>query len=269
MKQLFLIIIAAALLTACKKESSGPKEILIKKVLVNGDPESEFTYNSDGQMTEEKYYSDGPGAVMTNRSEYHYDNSGNPLEQLSYKMPENKLSGRYIFTLNGQGKIGRNSIWNMSGVDSGKLSFHIDHDYKENRTIKQTWRTEDEEVVSYRTMGYYPNGNMRTSESYWVSGGVAEKKWGSSYGPSDTTLPASFYNIKAYPVNFYYSYLTSSSIMHYTYDDGVVETQYQEIMSGRKFNSKGLLTDVTITTKHIKPVAADEVRTLKFEYVEL
>lgn len=270
MKKLLFILISAALLAACKKESSGPKEVLLKKAYVDGVPESEFVYNSDGQMTEEKIYQNNMGVVaLAYRYEYHYDNNGNPLEALAYNMPENILTGRHIFTLDGQGKIARNSIWNTSGADSGKLSFHIDNDYKEGHVIKQTWRTEDEEEVSYRTIGYYPNGNMRTSESYWVSGGVAEKKWGSSYGPSDTTLPASFYRIKAYPVNFYYPYLLSSYMKHFSYDNGNVETETLELVSDRKYNSKGLITEETITTKQIKPAGADLVRTLKFEYVTL
>jgi hypothetical protein len=268
MKKIFLILLSAALLGACKKNTSSPKQILLSKVFVDGNIETENIYNSEGQLKEAKYYSDHLGFwEISNLTVYSFDANGKLTESLSYNMPENELSSHSIFTLNGQGSIIRNSIYNTP--DSGKLSFHVDHDYNgDGRCIKQIWKGEDEEAFTTRNIGYYPNGNMRTSEVFYQYGVTSEKKWGSSYGPSDTTLPASFYNVKAYPVNYYYSYLTSQYINHYTYDDGAVTTEYKELISARRFNSKGLVTQETITTKHIKPVKPDEVRVLKFEYVE-
>jgi hypothetical protein len=270
MKRLFFIVLSAALLGGCKKDTSSPKQILLSKSFVDGKIETEFIYNSDGQLKEEKNYWEKLGTwQLGNRAVYSYDANGMLKEKHSYDMPANIVSSHSVFTVNDLGEITRNAIYNTP--DSGKLSFYIDHEYNGDGGVKQqTWKDEDEKIQTFRTLNYYPNGNMRTSESFYQWGGpTAEKVWGSSYGPSDTTLPASFYNIKAYPVNFYYSYLTSSYINHYTYEDGAVETQYQEIISDRKYNKWGLVTEEKITTKHIKPVKADEVRTVKFEYVEL
>lgn len=270
MKKLFFIVLSAALLGACKKESSLPKKILLSKTFVDGKKDWELFYNSDGQIKEEKIYWEKLGTWQLGaRSVYSYDANGKLKEKFSYDMPANKESSHYEITVNDKGNITRSAIYNAS--DSGALSFYIDNEYNgDGRVKQQTWKSEDEKIQTFRALNYYPNGNMRTSESFDQWGGpVGEKKWGSSYGPSDTTLPASFYTVKAYPVNFYYSYLTSTYINHFTYEDGAVETQYQEIMSDRKFNNKGLVTEVKITTKHIKPVKADEVRMLKFEYVEL
>lgn len=272
MKKFILVILcAAALLPACKKNSSSPKKIMLSKVLVDGKVETENSYNSDGQIIEEKSYNGNSGAwEVSHRSTWSYDVNGKLKEQLAYDMPENELTGRYIFTLNSQGDIVRNSIYDISGGEPGTLNFHIDHDYNgDGRLLKQTWKEEDESVVTYRNLGYYPNGNMRTSEVFYVYGGTVEKKWGSSYGPSDTTLPASFYNNKAYPANYYYPYLVSQYINHYSYDDGDVTDEYKELITHRQYNSKGLVTQETITTKYIKPVKPDAVRVLQFEYVEL
>lgn len=266
MKKILFILLSAALLGACKKNgSSTPKDVFLSKIYVNGEPETEYVYNSEGKLIEEKYYDND---AVAGRYEYHYDHNGNLLEKLNYTMPENKLAGRHIMTLNAEGKIARNAIWNTSGEDSGTLGFYIDHDYTNGLCTKQTWRTEDEEEVSYRNQFYYPNGNLRTSESYWVFGGVAEKQWGSSYGPSDTTLPASMTDNTVYPINFYFPYLLSSYIDHFQYDEGDVKEHRKEIISERKYNSRGLVTGETITTKYFKPLKLDEVRTLKFEYVE-
>lgn len=266
MQKLIFILLIASLMGACKKESSGPKDIFISKILSDGEAVEEYVYNSDGLLIEVRYFKDN---VVSGRYEYHYDNNGNLLERLNYTMPANQLGGRHIYTLNSAGQIERQSIWDMTGGGPGTLNFHIDHTYKDGLCTMQTWKNKEEKIDTYRAMAYYPNGNMRTSEVYYLYSGAPEKQWGSSYSPSDTVLPVSLTHNKAYPVNFYLPYLTSSSITHFTYDDGDVETQTQEIMSGRKFNSRGLTTEVTITTKKIKPAGPDEVRTVRFEYKEL
>ena len=271
MKRIILVLISvAALLPACKKNgSSSSKQLLLSKVIYDDKPESEFTYNSDGQLVVEKYYNEENGSwQLTSHHLYVYDANGNPKEMLSYNMPENVLSARYVYTVNAQGKILRNSIYDMDGADSGTLNFHIGHEYNAHRRlIKKTWKDENEDVQTVVNLNLYPNGNLRTSETFYEFG-TPEKVWGSSYGPSDTTLPASFYNIKVYPINYYYPYLVGQSIRSFTYDDGAVTGETRIEFSGRKYNNKGLVTEQTITHKNIKPAAPDEVHTIRFEYVQ-
>jgi YD repeat-containing protein len=187
-----------------------------------------------------------------------------------YDMPANKFDQHNIYTVDDHGRMVRNTYYSVSGAVE-TFSTHIDYEYNAHgRVSKQTWRDEDEAIQTYRLMQYYPNGNMRTSEA-WLqySGPPAKKGWASSYGPSDTTLPASFYAVKAYPVNFYFSDMTSSYIIHYSYDEnGKVDGQRREEMSGRQFNARGLVTQVTITSKQIIPAGPEDVRLLQFEYIE-
>lgn len=271
MKRILLgLICAAALLPACKKDGpSTPKQFLLSKVIYDGKPESEFKYNSGGQLLEEKYYHEENGTwQVTSRSIYSYDVNGHPKEELSYNMPENTPSGKYIFTVNAQGKILRNSIWDISGGEPGTLSFHIDHEYDGNgRLIKRVWKNEDEEVETSVVLNMYPNGNLRTSETFYHYG-ATEKVWASSYGPGDTTLPASFYNIKAYPINYYYPHLLGQTTRHFTYEDGDIETETRIEYTDRVYNNKGLVTQQKVVTKKIKPAGPDEVHTMKFEYVQ-
>lgn len=254
-----------------QKNGSSPKAILLSKVLEDGHLETEFTYNSKGQLIEEKYYSENSPFELNDRSEYIYDAAGNLKELKGYDMPSNELDQYNAFTLDGEGRIARTTYYSVNGSLPGTFSTHIDYEYNKNgRVINQFWKNEDEELQTYRQLQYYPNGNMRSSEVWYQGGGLgAEKQWSSSYGPSDTSLPASFYTIKAYPINFYYNYMTSSIINHYTYDDdGKVEEQWRDEISNRQFNARGLVTQETITTKQIKPAGPESVKVLQFEYVE-
>ncbi len=264
------MISVAAMLPACKKNgSSSPKQVLISKVIYDGKLESEFIYNSDGQLTEEKYYHEENGIwQLTNHFKHFFDANGNPKEILAYNMPENILSGKYVFTVNDRGQILRNSIYDMSGADSGSLNFHVDHEYNASgRLISKTWKDENENVETVVKLNLYPNGNLRTSETFYEFG-TPEKVWGSSYSSVDSTLPASFYNIKAFPVNYYYPYLLGQTIRNFSYEDGAVSTETRLEFSARIYNKKGFVTEQKIITKNIKPAGPDEVHTIKFEYVE-
>jgi hypothetical protein len=270
MKKIILVFVCAALMTACKKNGSSPKTILLSKVLVDGHTEVEYIYNSAGQLITEKFYEEHSPFSYIYRNEYTYDASGKPKEFKGYNMPSNQLEEQNLFTLDGQGRIVRTAYYSINGNPPGTFSTYIDNEYNANgRVSKQTWKDEDEKVQTYRQVQYYPNGNMRTSETWHQWGGpVAEKAWGASYGPSDTSLPASFFNVKVFPVNFYYAYLACSYINHFNYEDGLVSGQYREEMSNRQFNARGLVTQETITTKSIKPAGPESVRLLQFEYIE-
>lgn len=268
MKKIIFALLSVALLAACKKGDSLPKKIFLSKIIIDEHLESEYAYNSEGQLTTEKLYDEHSPYALVFRYEYIYDASGNIQEVKCYQLPENKLVSRNSFMLDNLGRIFRKTYYSVNGL-AETFSTHIDHEYnKSGRVIKQTWSDEDEEVSSFRNLSYYPNGNMRTSETYWMSNGAPEKVWGSSYGPGDTTLPATFYSIKAYPVNYYYNQLVSSYINHYYYNDGLVTSQRKEIMSDRKYNARGLVTEQKITSQQILPAGADAVKTMKYEYVE-
>lgn len=266
MKKLILVLWCAVIFAACKKNSSSHHTIFLSKIILNGEVEEEYIYNSAGQLTEEKSYSNG---IVNYNYRYSYDANGNPKEMIYYKMPENKASGKYVYTVDGQGRTTRWAIYSMGGGGSWEFSTYIDLDYDgKGQLAKESWKDEDEELSTYSTFGYYPNGNMRFNEVYYNYGPAPTKEWGSSYGPSDTALVAALGQVKALPVNFYLPYLVSPYINHYTYDNGDVSEEYHEVMSARQFNEWGLVTQQTITTKYIKPVKADEVVMMQYEYVE-
>lgn len=272
MKKLIVLLAICSLVYSCKKDGGGaPKKIFLAKIIVDGHPEIEYTYNAQGQITEERGYDEHSPFALVYRNEFIYDKSGNLVEMKGYDMPSNKLNAHLIYKLDAQGRIVRTSYFSVNGVLPGTFSTYIDNEYNGKGLVsKQTWKDEDEKVQTFRNLQYYPNGNLRNSESWSQWGGpVAEKSWASSYGPSDTTLPATFYSVKAFPINFYYNYLTCSYIRHFNYDDdGNVSSEYREDMTGRQFNAKGLITQETITTKQIKPAGTESVRLLQFEYVE-
>jgi hypothetical protein len=267
MKKVSLLLVIITAFAGCKKNDSAPKQFLLAKVIMNGQLQDEYIYDNKMQLIEEKSHNDVNGTLISYRHQYVYDANGKLKEMSSYKLPATKPYGKWVYKLDAAGRVTRMSTYSLSGADSGKLSTHIDNEYNaNNRVAQQVWRDENEEQTSIRKMAYYPNGNMRAVEGSMIFNQVANKFYTTNYGPSDTTLPASFYQVTAFPVNFYYNVLLSPYTTTYLYDNGQVKEERKEIMSARKYNAQGLVVQQTITTKKIKPVGPDEVRMMQYEY---
>jgi hypothetical protein len=267
MKKVFLLIAIIAALAGCKKHASSPKQFLLTKVIRNGQVEEEYVHDKRPQLIEVISYSFGNGAASTSRNKFVYDANGNLKESNVYSLSATQPTGKYVYKLDGAGRMTRMSVYSLSGVDSGKLSTHIDNEFNaNNRVTQQVWKDEKEKATSSRQLSYYANGNLKTEEAYTLGSLVANKLYTVNYGLSDTTLPATFYQVVAYPVNFYYNELVSPYSTTYTYENNQLKQEIKEIMSDRKYNSAGLVVQQTITTKKVKPAGPDEVRMMQYEY---
>lgn len=271
MKKIILIVLGVALLAACKKSSSGSGTWLLSKIIVNGDLQTEYVYNAAGQITQEKYYEEDVGVhLLKTRYQYSYDANGNPTGSTVYRMPSNELISKYDYTVDAQGRISRNTVYDMSDGEPGEFSTYIDYDYDANgHMTRQNWKGKNEKTHSYREFKYFKNGNLRSSEVFYIVGLASELQWSAIYAASDTTVPAAWKEVKVYPVNFYFQEMIAPTVGHLTYNGSKdVEDERHQIMSNREYNSKGLMTKQTITMKRIKPVAPDEVTVMQYEYVQ-
>ena len=267
MKKVFLLIAIIAALAGCKKHDSAPPKFLLTKVIRNGQVEEEYVHDKRPQLIEVISYSFGNGTASTSRNKFLYDANGKLKESNVYALNATQPTSKWVYKVDGAGRMTRMSSYSLSGVDSGKLSTHIDNEFNANdRVTQQVWRDEKEKATSSRQMSYYANGNMKTVEAYFLGGLVANKFYTVNFGPSDTTLPASFFQVNAYPVNFYYNELICPYMTTYTYENNQLKQEIKEIMSDRKYNAQGLVVQQTITTKKVKPTGPDEVRMMQYEY---
>src|SRR5689334_22927613 len=139
MKKIILFLMCVALLAACKKNADGPKKIFLSKVLVDGHPETEYVYNSQGQIITEKLYNEHSPFEYVYRYEFSYDKSGNVKELKGYDVPSNKLNHHVVYTLDGQGRITRSAYYSVNGILPGTFSTYIDVDYNAKGLVsKQT-----------------------------------------------------------------------------------------------------------------------------------
>jgi hypothetical protein len=270
MKNIMLLICCAVLITACRKSSSPARPIYLSKIMWDGEPLVEYVYNNDGQLIVEKSYDEYPGNTdLVYESRYTYDDLGKLKEMRGYQMPENKLSSICNFELGKEGNVTRIAMFSMSGPDSGKIQSYQDYKYNtDGRVVRITSRDKNEDVLSYREFDYFKNGNLRLQESYTQSGGGFKKSFGRSYSAGDTTLPATFYTVRAFPINYYYPWLVSSYVESSIINNGQITERYGYTITDREFNSRGLVKKQTITLKSLLTAVQEKPKVEEYEYVE-
>jgi hypothetical protein len=270
MKSLIFLAFIAALLTACRKDSSPPGPVFLSKVILDGELLVEYVYNDEGQLIIEKNYDEHPGNTdLVSEYRYTYDGQGKLKEMTGYEMPENKPFFKYVYELGKAGNITRVAYFSTSGMDSGEIKSYQDYEYNsDGRAVKVISKGEDEKITSYREYKYFRNGNLRTMETYTQSGGGLEKSFNTSYSAGDTTLPESFYTVTALPANYYYPWLVSSYVESSIINDGLITERYGYFISDREYNSRGLLKKHTITLQSLLSAVQEPPKVQEYEYVE-
>jgi hypothetical protein len=270
MKKLIPFLLAAAIFGACKKNSPGPTQIALSKIIENGKLEQENIFNGSGQLVEARYYKTEMGVTAVNYvDKYFYDKEGHLKESIGYSMPSNKVNTIGKFIVDGSGQLERQSYAFGAGDDSGEIYLHIDYKFKEGKIIKQTWRSTDEKITDYRDFTYYDNGNLKSVESYKVSGLSQEKFYSHSYSPSDATQPATLVRPTAVPVNYYLEYMVTGKVESRGYQDDVLDNHLEIYMSETQHDGRGFVTKHKMTTKKILPAGADEVTVVEYEWKKL
>jgi len=134
-----------------------------------------------------------------------------------------------------------------------------------------TVRDEDGELVRYHALSYYPNGFLKERNDYDETVTNQLRLTGRVlYSIPNTDNIKGWENLGAIPLDG--TELTRrvrcDAIQRYEYNNGVLQHQVSENMSGREYNPDGTLKRIVSTTKFIFPPDADIVNNWDYEYVQ-
>ena len=105
MKKLILVIAVAGLLLSCKKESGGPKEILLVEIKSDGLIANRMEYNPDNLITKiEGYALELTNNTVQSYVQFQYNSKGQIKEYMGYAMPGNIPAAKV--TIHGSGITG-------------------------------------------------------------------------------------------------------------------------------------------------------------------
>lgn len=248
---------------------NGPKETTLSKMYENGKLITEFIYSPQKQVTSQNDYDPVTG-LLDYSVAFEYDAGGNMITEKQYNKAS-KLTGIVNYVRDASGKLKKHENKSLSGTDSGKITTRVKYSYDlSGRVSKQSWvDLITDKVYTTRELKYHTNGNLKSSAVYYFSP-LAELQWKTEYDPAGDTLTKNMLAFKTWPVNFWVPDFTAAEKHHYTYNGAIAPTkESKEIFSNRKYNSKGFITEQTSTRKNILPAAPDEVKQMRYEYIDL
>lgn len=259
-------------ITSCNDETKPalPKETVLSKVFQDNKLELEYQYNSNKQLEQIRDFELLTGQ-LNYFSKFEYDTRGF-LQNLTSYDASGKATSTSQYLKDSDGKFISSEFITLIGADSGKVVHRHKYQYnKAGHISKQAWHNADTDAEeSYTAFFYYPSGNLERYEYYWTVNPSPKKSYEVRYVPDGQPLPESISERRGYPINFDLFRLVADKIEYELFDTALGTTsEYQEVISNRIYNSRGFITEQTITYKYILPEKPDKVINMKYEYIEI
>ena len=263
-----LLVLATALFSACKKNASSPKETVLSKQYRNDKLATEYLYNNNKQVYQVNNYE--PDGTLGAITELEYDANGR-LKTSTLINPNNGDDiNQYLYTYNNKGEFQKSEYILLNGPDSGKVSTRTNYVYANNRISRANEvNVTTGDIEWYHEYTYYANGNLKTDNFYNNLTPVPELYSETEYTPEGDPLPLAYEPQNVYPVGIGLLIFVTANIHYTKYSGPAISQEYNESMSDRVFNNKGLITDQIITRKFKTPAFSDLVTTWNYEYIEL
>src|SRR5688572_17136983 len=109
MKKIFVIILLATSITACKKDGSGSGsgKLLLSKIYFKGLLLTEYIYDTEGRVVRNNNYLTGGGqSTLSTYRLYEYNDEGR-LHQVWHFTKDYNPTVRRVFSYNAQGRLTR------------------------------------------------------------------------------------------------------------------------------------------------------------------
>jgi hypothetical protein len=194
MKKIFLIILVAASVVACKKDGSGSGggKLLLSKIFFNGLLINEYIYNIDGKITRINNYLTGGGqSTLTSYFIYQYNSEGRISESILYSDEHSGIS-RGVYSYNAQGKLTR--IDEAVSFDGDKdldiIDFFEVYNYNASGQLTKMTRREQNYTMDYYTdYTYDDKGYLASYESWYLDNGNMVLKQKMEINPGAKPMP--------------------------------------------------------------------------------
>ncbi len=262
-----VLVLLVLTIGSCKKTtSSDPKETVLSQVLENGKLWLKYEYDK-GQVSKVTEYDVATGKP-SNSQTFSYGHNGKLETIISYNA-SGKPGSKQAFAKDLGGNFTKVDFIALTGADSGKVVNRIKYTYKGGHIVKEAWvdLVTDKEY-SYRKHTWYDNGNLQSTEYYGQLTPTPVLWYKAEYSPAGDSLPAALDKHRGYPINFEHFNFVAEEV-HYKNEAGFGTDEYTYLMSGRKYNNKGLLSEQTITTKYISPAKPSQASDRKYEWIEI
>ena len=272
MKNLILLFAAGILILSCKKETGGghPKEVLLTEIKNDGLIENRMEYNSDNQITKiEGYNMEQTNNTAVSYVAFQYNADGQIKEYTAYGMPGNIPAQKVTVVYDSVGKLVSTSTYELGGPTPHAASFTATFYYNAKGLVsKSVSKNKEGKNTSQTNYSYYDEGHLKERQSWRAEGDVLWLSSRYTFSIPNGYHPNGMEQIRVLTGAEFIAGLHSDAINYKFYDqNGPINREYSDIMSGREYNTDGSLKQQVVTRKKVKPEGDDSSVIREYKYI--
>jgi hypothetical protein len=271
MKRIFLIILVAASVAACKKDGSGSGggKLLLSKIIFNGLLHKEYTYNTDGKIIRiDNYLTGGGQSTLSSYWLYQYNNEGRISESVFY-LDDHVAISKDVYSYSAQGKLTRldEAVSYDSDKDLNVVDFFSVFNYNGSGQLTKMTRRENNYTMDYYTdYTYDDKGYLATYESWHLDDGDMVLKQKTEINAGTKPMPDHWKALLLTPTDLELYKLYITGYKYTSYWSGPAGNVSNTSYLNRQYNDQGYVIKETWKSESFGTVNENE---LTYEYVQL
>jgi hypothetical protein len=273
MKKIMLLLAVGSLALSCKKESGAgkPKETLLAEVKTNGLIELRVEYTSGNLIKKlEGFKAELNDNTVQTYVVFQYNADDQIKEYTAFGMPGDIPAQKYVVSYDSTGKMVSSAFYELLGPTPNKATSTTYYTYNNKGLVSKTVRKDDDGTPTNQTnYSYYDDGQLKEKQNWRAEGGVLWLSSKYSFSMPTGYHPSGFEQIRILNGSEFTAGMNSDAVNYKFYDqNGVINREYNDIMSARQYNADGSLKQQVITRKNIKPDDDEEDAEIKeYKYV--
>jgi hypothetical protein len=270
MKKLLLLLAIGFVVYSCKKEAGGPKTILLTEIKVNGLIEKRMEYNSDNLITKmEGYTQEQTNNTVHTYINFLYNSDGKIKEYTGYGLPGNIPVAKIIVNHDDAGKVVTTDYYDLLSGDPSVVKHITTYTYNaKGLVIKTARKSKQGKLAEQINYSYYDNGHLKERSGWQEESGALWLRSKFTYSIPNGYYPTGMDQLQVLQGAEFMAEMHSDAINYkYLFQNGAVDREYSESMSGRQYNEDGSMKQQVTTTNYISSGLDPKSVTREFKYL--
>lgn len=271
MKKLLLLLAVSGLVFSCKKQGGGgPKTYLLSEIKVDGLIERRMEYNSDNLITRiEGYKQEQTDNTVQTYIIFQYNSNKQIKEYIGYGMPGNIPLAKITLQYDSTGRMFSSDYYDLQGGALNTPIWTTTFTYNnKGLVIKTTRKNKSGKLIEQINLSYYDGGHLKERSSWKEESGALWCTSKFTYSIPNGYYPTGMEQLYTLEGWEFIAGMHSDAINYkYLYQNGAIDREYSEVMSGRQFNEDGTLQLQVVTTNHISSGLDPTSDTKEYKYI--
>ncbi len=272
MKKLFVLFAIGSIMFGCKKEggASGPKQYLLTEIKADGLIERRMEYNSDNLITRiEGYNQEQTDNTVQTYIIFQYNSNKQIKEYTGYGMPGNIPIAKITLQYDSAGRMFSSDYYDMQGGVQNTPIWTTTFTYNnKGLVIKTARKNKSGKLIEQINLAYYDGGHLKERSSWQEESGALWNRSKFTYSIPNGYYPTGMEQLQTLEGWEFIAGMHSDAINYrYFFQNGAIDREYSEVMSGREYNEDGTMKQQVVTHNPISSGLDPSQVTREYKYI--